>query len=177
MKKIISILLIITLIVTAFVPVVSADAANENDRNVEYLEDGSYFVIEISDSQNENETDSLSVIVKFINLIKRIIDMLSGTKHISKTKFVNYYDSNNVLLWTFYLNADFSYNGKSSSCTRASVSYDIKDNDWRVSSCNCYKESNYSIGTISIQQYKLGITLKKINKQLTISCSADGIIE
>ena len=177
MKKNISILLIIAITVTTFVSIVYADAANGNDRKVEYLEDGSYFVIEISDLHNENEADSLSVFIKLINILKRILDMLSGTKHISKTKFVNYYDSKNVLLWTFYLNADFSYNGKSSSCTRASVSYDIKDNDWRVSSCNCYKESNYSIGIISIQQYKLGITLKMINKQLTISCSADGIIE
>lgn len=178
MKKAICILLVLSLALFSFCPCVSANETDKENRVTEYLEDGSYLVT-VSGAEYSviNEDAPLDILGRIIKLIRQIIDALTGTRHISKTKYVSYYDSKNVLIWTFYLNADFSYNGKTSSCTRASLTYDIKDNDWKVISYGSFKESNYAVGSFSVRQNKLGVQLKTINKQITIICSKDGKVE
>lgn len=68
--------------------------------------------------------------------LRQVIRFLSGTRTVSKNKYVNYYDSGGTLLWTASLTAEFTYNRQQATCAyaaRHSVTY---DRDWSVASTN-----------------------------------------
>lgn len=171
MKRIISIFLVA---ITLFVLAVPAFAIVPDDTHTEYFNDGSYIVISESDEKNEASDDN--IFAKIILLMKRLISILTGEKELSKTKYLRYYDKNGELLWTVYLTGTFTYNGKSSKCTKATTSADIYDSDWKLISSKTSKTGSTATVDFAMRQYKLGVALKLIEKSITITCDNNGKI-
>lgn len=115
MKKIqqfISLALTLCLIaLTLTIPSMAADG-NDSPRVIKF-EDGSYVVITIESDQSQDEA------ALFANKYSK-----EGSKNYS------YYDSSDVLAWTFRVHGTFTYDGNSAEATDADYSYDIYDSSW-----------------------------------------------
>lgn len=191
MKKLLSFVLCGLLAVLTLAPVSAAYTETEK----QYFEDGSYITVGFGYDEGDGdlaegsedtqpESGSLSFIERIISIFKKIIAYLFGKetegtapKTVSKTKYARYYDTNDNLLWSVYLTAEFSYDGENSSCTKVSVSADIKDSDWKLISSDCEKSGNKATGNFTVRQYKLGVPLKTIEKTLTLTCDKDGNVK
>ena len=178
MKKILSLILCAVLLLVPLAPCVSAATEAEIGFNpkdgIEYFEDGSFLVVGIPEEMES--TVSLSFLLKLLNLMKRLFALLFPDRPltVSKTKSAEYFDANGKGLWMISLTADFSYNGKTATCTDVRLSYTIYDSDWKNISSSCSKSAATATGTFSMRQYKLGVPLKLIEKTLTLTCDANG---
>ena len=177
-KRIISMLLCAVLLLVPLVPCVSVAAEEDTGfkpgAGVEYFEDGSYLVFDILE---EEAYTSATFLQKLLNLLKKIFAFLRpepAQQTVSKIKYAEYNDANGKRLWSISLSADFTYNGKTSACTNARVTYKIYDSDWKNISSSCSKSAATATGTFSMRQYKLGVPLKLIEKTLTLTCDASG---
>lgn len=193
MKRIIAVLLSVLMLFSAFAPLC---IAAEEER--EYFEDGSYIVVgyefprsehpddglgndnvspDGSDATPEDGESKLSKILKpIIEIIRKIIELLTNQKSVSKTKYASYYDSQGALLWTVHLTADFIYNGKSAVCSDVSAGCTLYDSDWKLVSGERSKSGNTASAHFTVRQYKLGVPLKAIEKTVTLTCDKDGNI-
>lgn len=153
MKKIIAVLLAVVMMlgVCPISALASENVTTETD--VEYFEDGSYMVTEMT-------TSTISTF---------------AAKTVSKTKSAHYYDSNDNKEWTVSLSATFSYTGSSATCTGATTSHTIYNDAWKVTSAVPSKSGNKATGTFTVKKYVLGIPVKTVNKTLTITCSNTGV--
>lgn len=155
MKKKIFISLFMTIAVFISCFSMPAYAAEEQIVNttIEYFEDGSYAVITITEEVNNSRAS-----VK------------------NGTKTYTHKDSNGETVWTYKITGTFSYTGSSSSCTAVSDSYTIVNDDWHMSSHSCSKSGNKASGTVTMKRTLLGITTKTVSKDLTLTCSATGVL-
>ncbi len=174
MKRIISIILTLTLFMVQLIPFVQAvDTAQ-----TEHFDDGSYMIIGFDEHTDHEEDEStLSFIGRLIEVIKKIINFILGKSDYKTTeveKYVHYYDKNGVRLWSVYLKGTFTYNGETVSCTDASARYYIYDNDWEMIYCNSEKSGATATAKFKFKQYKLGVPLKEIEKSITLTCDANG---
>ena len=185
MKRLVSLLLAAMLLLSVM-PVKAAATVESNT----YFEDGSFISTgygspdpwESLDGETESgSADIFSLlrrIVKFFtDFFEKLLGKQSKVQTASKTKYAAYYDSKGNLLWTVYLSADFTFDGKASECTNVSTSYTIKDSDWRVISSECEKAEGTATGCFTVKQYKLGVPLKEIERTLTLTCDKDGNIK
>lgn len=176
MKKLVSLILTVTVMVLSVIPAVSA---TESDLSKEYFEDGSYLTI-ATYSQDDIHTESgLSFIAKLISAIKQLISRFfdkfsDNAETVAKSKRLCYYDKNGMLLWSFTLNAEFTYNRSSAECKAVSVSSEIYDGDWKKLYSACSKSGASAYGEIEMQQYKLGVPLKNYKKSVTLTCDKNG---
>lgn len=176
MKRIISIILALTLFIIQLVPLAQAT----DTVHTEHFDDGSYMVIGFDENIDHEEDEiTLSFIGRLIEAIKKIINLILGKsdyKTAETEKYVHYYDKNGVRLWSVYLKGTFAYNGKTVSCTDASVRYYIYDNDWEMIYCNSEKSGATAKANFKFKQYKLGVPLKEIEKSITLTCDTNGKI-
>lgn len=153
MKKLISLLSVILMIVVMCPATAFANEKIVTDSYVEYFEDGSYIVTELTES----------TITTF------------AAKTVSSSKSSHFYESDNSKAWTVTLNATFSYTGSSATCTKATTSSTIYNSAWKVTSAVASKSGNKATGTFTVKKYVLGIPVKTVNKTLTITCSNTGV--
>lgn len=178
MKKVLTLILCAVLLLVPLAPCIAAETEPEAPvrpgSGIEYFEDGSFLVV--IDMEEEHETMSPNFLQKLLNLMKKLIALLfpNQQKSVSKTKSAAYYDANGKGLWSISLNAEFTYNGKTAECTKASISYTIYDSDWKLVSSSCTRNGAAATGSFSFRQYKLGVPLKLIEKTLTLVCNKDG---
>ena len=176
MKKILCILLCGVLLCVAVWPALATDVPEQR----ETLEDGSYFVTVLSDDspfhgEIASEDGLGAMINRLIRFLRQLIQLMSsGTRTVSKTKYVNYYDSNGTLLWTVELTASFTYNKQQATCTYVSRNSETYDRDWSVVSSRAEKSGNTATGWFTVRQTKLGVPLKTIERTLTLTCDANG---
>lgn len=172
MKKFLSIF--IAFIIT-FIPFCFTAGAEESAEisQTEYFEDGSYIT---EDTASAIENESTNVFAKIFEFFRKLIEFFTGNKTVSKTKYASYYDKNGTLLWSVFLEAEFSYNGKTSFCKKAKAYYETYDSDWEIVSCDYAAYGNTAIADFTVQQTKLGVKLKTVNKTLTLTCDKDGNI-
>ena len=176
MKKVLSLILCAVLLMVPLAPCVAAETEPEVQHNseIEYFEDGSFLVVVTMGE--EEKTMSANFLQKLLNLMKKLIALLFPNQQmsVSKTKHAEYYDANKNCLWSIHLSAEFTYNGKTAECAKASISYKIYDSDWKLVSSSCAKNGAAATGSFSFRQYKLGVPLKLIEKTLTLVCNKDG---
>lgn len=154
MKKVIS--LILTFIMMFSICSVSAFAVNTENvvsETIEYFEDGSYLVVTLVEEGNS---------------VARATSTTTG----SKTATI--YNADDVKLVTLKLTATFSYTGSSATCTAASTSYTIHNDNWKVKSATATKSGNKAIGEFVSKRYTLLIPVQTINSTVTITCSNTG---
>ena len=190
MKKIIAFVLCSLLLTAMVVPAVSA----EYSQGTEYFDDGSYIVVtyvkpnvesdnddiegEWEDIFAEEESESTSFFNRLIKWFKDIFSKLFAKQSVvTKTKYCNYFDSNGKLLWSVCLKGTFSYNHRKALCVSSDITYEIRDSDWKMISYDSSEENNTAKGEFSIRQYKLGVPLKLIEKELTLTCDKDGNVK
>lgn len=127
------------------------------DSSVEYFDDGSYVIVTLDVAESASAT--------------------RATSKVSGSKYYNYYSSKDKLLWTVTITGTFTYTGSKATCTNATTSSEVYDNDWKVTSATASKSGNKAIGNFTAKRYLLGIpTTTKEVKDLTLACSASGVL-
>lgn len=172
MKKLLSILIAFIMIFIPFCIFAQAEDGAA-DKQTEFFEDGSYITIEISSVITNENSD---VFTKILEFYRKLLEFFTGIKSVSKIKYASYYDKNGNLLWTVFLEAEFSYNRKTSYCKSARTYSEIYDNDWEISFCEHKTDGNRAEAVFTIQQTKLGVKLRNINKTLSLTCDKNGNI-
>ena len=178
MKKLLSLVLSLLL---ALLPLAPAASAAEDNTVKEYYEDGSYIMIGSFELNPEGAESSASIIARIISMIKQLLIRLfgkenNGPKTVTRMKDLHYYDKNGIMLWTFTLTAEFTYDGKTSVCNSTYVRHEIFDRDWKILFTDHGKNGATAWGKVELQQYKLGVPLKNYEKTLTITCDKNGNI-
>lgn len=158
MKKILSLIMVFALMCSLTVS--SLAVVNNNEvsarSDIEYLEDGSYIVTEITVGFSDFSVAAAS------------------TKSGSKT--IKHYDSNNELQWTATIKGTFSYTGSTAMCTASSITYSILDDSWKMTSATASKTMNKAVGNVTAKKYTLGVPVKTVEKTVTLICSASGVL-
>ena len=150
MKKIISILVIISIVITfPLTTFASEDTTSPNENTyITYLDDGSYYITTITES------------------------MARSSK--SGSKITTHYNSSGEALWKVTLNGSFTYTGSTATCTSASHSITIYNDAWYTYSQNSYKSSNKAIADVVMKQKFLGVVVATKTVNLTLTCDANG---
>lgn len=130
---------------------ISGSAACTDTKEILILEDGSYYLTTIEEISTSKTT---------------------STKNGKKT--VNYYNSNDELLWSVSVIGTFSYTGSSATCTSASVSTTCPSSDWKISSKSSSKNGATASAKATAKRYIDGSVTKTITKTVTLTCSATG---
>ena len=100
-----------------------------------------------------------------------VAEIITNTsKFKTATKKLSYYTSSNKLLWTIHLSGTFSYNGSSSSCTKASCSISNLNSNWSVKSKSVTSSKNIARAKITMHQKGGG----NLSKELTLACDKNG---
>ena len=155
MKRILTCVFAMLLVMCSVTPVFaggSDEAPAITSQTTEVFADGSYGVITVIDLP-----------VK-----------ASGT--VSKTKSYSYYDSGNTLQWTVSLTAMFTYTGTSATCTAVTPGHTIYNSDWRVTNETASRSGATATGDFTVKKYLLGLPVKTVNKTLTLTCTANGVV-
>ena len=148
MKKLITLLLAATCILSLSVP---AMAHGAEDRMIHY-DDGSYLVIstmEMPETRAGNTTGG-------------------STK-------ATYYNSDHVLQWTVTLYGAFTYNGSSSTCTKASINVTISGSDgWSCTSKTADTSGSSAVGSATIIRTVSGEVVSTRTVPLRLTCDRNG---
>lgn len=156
MNKIVSTLLCIFFLFTA-IPVAGAETVTTTDSSyTEYLPDGSHYVTELH--IDSCRTDSGMI----------------GRSSTSGKKESVYYNAFGEKQWSMKLTGTFTYNGVTSACTAASVSYTIYNSAWQYQSKSASANGNAANGSLTMIKKLLGITVQTETKSLTIVCDKNG---
>lgn len=119
---------------------------------VVYYEDGSYAVVVMEEE----------------NTVTRATNRKTGSKA------YKYYTADDELVWTVTLNATFSYNGSSATCTSVnSLNVTIYDDSWRTYSKSSTKSGNTATGYVTMRYSGL-LGSRDIPATVTLSCDKNG---
>ena len=152
MKKVLSFLFIVLIV---FCVSINACASSDAITTVEYFEDGSCI-----------ET---TIVVK-----EYISTYATQVKKVEKS--ISYKDEDGIVCWKATLTATFRYTGSSATCTDSTVSYEIYDSAWKITSATASKSGNTATADITAKRYTLGIPFKTVDRTITMTCSANGTI-
>lgn len=151
MKKLTSLLICALLILSIVTNYAFADGpVVKESTSIIYLEDGNYFEVRLLENSSAFRTNSKS-----------------------GSKTYTYYDHGSAV-WAVILNATFTFDGSSATCTSASCSVAIYSNFWYTVSSGSSISGNTAIGTASVAHRLLGITVQTIPVSITLSCDANG---
>ena len=175
MKKILCVLLCGVLLCAALFPSFASSVPEQR----ETLEDGSYLVIAMDGDEPRHadvfEGDSFFALInRIIRFLRELFEKLTLTEIITISKYVDYYDSDDTLLWRVYLTASFTCSKQQATCTSASVNSVVYDGDWSVVSSSAEKAGNSATGCFTIQRNKPGEPQTTIERTITLTCDADG---
>ncbi len=148
MKKLIATILTMLCILSG-----STTVSAKNTSEIIYLKDGSYLIIELTEEA---------------------ISRASNTK--SGTKTMSHYNNDNEKLWDATLRGTFTYTGSSVTCTKATITYNIYNDNWKFTSATASKSGNKATGDVIAKQYVLGIPIKTVERKITLTCSASGTL-
>lgn len=110
----------------------------------------------------------------YITVTMEEINISRATNTKTGIKNLNIYDSDNNLCVVAKIEGTFTYTGSSSTCTAASITYNIYNDDWKMKSATASKSSNQAVGNITAKRYTLGIPVQTVEKTFYLTCSATG---
>ncbi len=159
MKKIISILMFLCVIITIVPTAYAEDNVQYDSQDVitetEYLDDGSYIVTTI----RQTPTARASTYTKY------------------GEKVVELYNSSDELQWTYILTGTFQVTtGVSAVCTDSVFYVGINDSSWHLTDHNNSYSGNTAYGTATLKKKVLFITTTTYDIDASVSCDADGNI-
>jgi hypothetical protein len=125
--------------------------------DIEYLDDGSYFVTTI---EEYNPGPSLFA--------------AASTK--SGYKQTTYYSSSGASLWYVRVTGTFSYTGSSSYCTNSAVTAASQSSYWTVSDKYASYSGNTATASATGRCYDGSVVIQTITRTASLSCSANGTL-
>ena len=129
------------------------DAQTESEESIVYFDDGSRLVI-----SPIYETTGASSIKTEANTI-------------TKSRDAYFADSNGKIEWKYTLTATFTYDyGVSSTCTSASYTQTIYDDQWSFSEGSATKSGNIAYGNGHYVKKRLFVVIKDVDVDLSFSC-------
>lgn len=154
MKKILSVILFISLFLTALP--VYADSSAQIEQ-VEYLPDGSCFVTVLDESPAATP------------------HTLAASTTETKSKTTYYKNAAGTVLWWVRVTGTFTYGNGTSKCTSVKASAASEHSAWKVSNISESKSGNTASGSAKGTQYTQGIITNSITKTVTLKCSPTGV--
>lgn len=125
-------------------------SASETSLDVVHFEDGSYLTIQLIESNMR----------------------AGGTKTANKT--YTYTENDGTVAWKAVLNGSFSYTGSSAVCTSSICSVTIYDTAWYQVSKTTSKNGATATAELTMGYKLLGITMKKVPVNMTLTCDPNG---
>lgn len=156
MKKILSFVFSFVMIFAASTVVAYAERESVVSQTIEYLEDGSYIVTTIAEEYN--------------------VAIARTTYSKTGSKTVTIYNSDDEKMVQLKLTGIFNYTGSSATCTSASTSYTVYNDNWKVTSATASKSGNKATGNFTSKRYTLLIPVETVNSTVTITCSNSGTL-
>lgn len=158
MKKVILFLTVISIIFTLSTNALAVKVFQSENAKAEiiYFEDGSYIETVIT-----VEKSDFSVFT---------------TNTITSTKKISYKNSDGEVSWTATLKGTFNYTGSNSTCTSSSITYTIENTKWKIPTATASKSGNKAIGNVIAKRYTLGIPVQTVERTITLTCSATGVL-
>lgn len=148
-KRCLSVVLVLVILLGLLPFNVFATTETE-DSEVIFFEDGSYIVITIASSSNRS--------------------IYSKTGH----KKLVFYDGDNNVSWEAKLSATYIYTGESATCTTASCTVTVYDNQWYEVSKSTTRSGNAATTQLTMGRKFLGVTVEKPEYTITLTCDKDG---
>lgn len=111
-----------------------------------------------------------------IETVLTVYDTPVQTRAVQRTsasKVVTAKNQNGKIVATFTLYGTFEYDGKSAACTNASYSTSISDNTWSFSSANAWASASKAYGSYTLIRSINGQT---VSDNVMITCSPTGTI-
>ena len=128
----------------------------EQNVQIEYLEDGSYFITEIQEITKASKFSTLS-------------------SSLTKSKTSTYYDSKGKAAWSVTVTGTFTYGNGTSKCISSSVSAQSYNNSvWVIASSSSSKSGNITYATASSDQFLSGQYLQTITRPVSLTCNSNG---
>lgn len=127
-----------------------ANDTSEISNHVEYLADGSYYIIRLTSNDTPARTSTRTA-----------------------SKDISYYSSSKILLWRFTVTGTFTYNGVVSSCNNATNSISVSNSNWSVVSRSSYPSGSSAVGNITMHQ----TGGSNISRTVTLTCSPNGTLK
>lgn len=153
-KKIIALLLALISVLSCSVFAFAADDGQTAENEyVEYFDDGSYLVATVTYEET-----------------------LARASTVSGSKKGVLYNSDGEALITFVLQGSFSYTGSSATCTSSSVSYNVHNSSWKVTSATASKSGSTAIGDFTAKRYLLLVPVETKTVAIKLSCSSTGVL-
>lgn len=134
---------------------------------IEYITDDLYAEVTLSFIPEGNSTDFSTDKYANFSLFSR---RTSNRRTSSKTYTLK--NSSGKVLATYTLTGTFTYNGSSSTCTRATCSTSISDSTYSFTHKTARPSGNTAIGS-----FTLASSGQTISKTLTLTCNANGTIQ
>lgn len=149
MKKVLAVLLCFVSLLSCF----SVAYAQENDRQVEYLSDGSYFEVVTEESG---------------------ISPLSST--VTKSRTATYYSAGHEAQWYVKVTGKFTYGDGYAKCTSSSVSAGVYEPDyWEITHKSSTYYRNQASASVTVDQLRdNGSVVQTMYRTVTLTCNADG---
>ena len=152
MKKFISVFLLTAILFSLITCNVSA--ANEDvNETILFLENGFYAVV----TMEENT-------------------FLRATNTKSGSKTIDIYNNDNEKVFDATITGTFTYTGSSATCTKASISYNVYADNWKMKEATASKSGNKAIGDVTAKRYLLGIPVETVEQTFYLTCSATGTL-
>ncbi len=84
------------------------------------------------------------------------------------------YNSDSKVAAQFVLTGTYTYNGSTSTCTGASYSTSVYDDNWKFTNASTSKLGAVASGQFTAKRYSLSVTTQTISKTITLTCDAKG---
>ena len=130
-------------------------ASNTNEiHTLEVFEDGSYI---------EEQIDCSPTVSLFST---------TSTKYGHKT--ATYKSSSGNTIWTITVSGIFTYNGKSSKCTKSSVTTTCVNSNWKITNKSSKKVDSTATASATATKYTNKVAVQTIKRSVSLSCSKSG---
>ena len=124
-----------------------------------------------SDEVISSETIQLNNGCKLITTLYKRNQTRSSVSSYKETRFL---DSDDTLLWKVVLEATFTYNGYTSSCTSASSYSRVYEGNWSERDNNTFASGNAAVANVTMVRKILFIVVETQVANLVITCDKDG---
>jgi len=150
MKRILSIFIAVILLLYTF-SIANASVQQDNTNNqVILLEDGGYIVVEYIDGLNTTRAA------------------------ITRSKLFTRYNEADMIIWKAMLTGQFTYDGRTSTCTSCSCVVSDYDEGWYTISKTVWPDYNIAKATLEMGRRSLGVTVQRETHNLSMVCDRYG---
>lgn len=146
-RRFVSCCLLLAMVVSMLSTGVSAEG---NNNQIIHFDDGSYMIIFVED------------------ISPRAVNTRVANK------YYTYYDGSDNVEWEAKLNASFTYDGTSATCTSANCTVTIYESRWYEISNTTTRSGNTATTQLTMGEKFLGITISKPQYTITLTCDKDG---